>query len=217
VPGDRTHAYAMADATSLQCPSCGAPLPVEHRFVRMVACRYCDTVSELTDTGLDPTGKTARLAPLPTQFAVGQRGTLRGRAFTVLGRVRYAYDDGVWDEWYLAFDDGDAAWLEEDEGQYVLSRQERLRTPPPPFESARVGTQFEVNGHTFHVTERLRARIAGAEGQLFYRAAPGRPVAFVEGNIGGRIAYLEYGEDSVEFGVGEQLPRAEIRVENPGA
>ena len=69
----------MADATTLKCPSCGAPLPIEHRFVRMVACQYCQTVSEITDQGLDPTGKTARLAPLPTRFRVGQKGTLRGR------------------------------------------------------------------------------------------------------------------------------------------
>lgn len=203
----------MAETTSLNCPSCGAPLPIEHRFVRMVTCQYCDTVSEVTDSGLDPTGKTAKLVPLPTQFAVGQNGKLRGRPFQVLGRVRYSYDEGVWDEWYLAFDDGDAAWLEEDEGELVLSRQEKLRTPAPPFDQAHVGSRIDVNGYPFFVTERCRARIAGSEGQLFFHAVPGRPVNFVEGNVGGRIAYLEYTEDAIEFGVGEPVPRNEIQVE----
>ncbi len=203
----------MSDATSFKCPSCGAPLPLEHRFVRMVTCQYCSTVSEVTDSGLDPTGKTAKLVPLPTQFAVGQTGKLRGRPYRIVGRVRYGYDEGVWDEWYLAFDDGDAGWLEEDEGEYLLSRQERLRTPAPPFDQAMAGTAFQVNGHSFFVTERTRARIAGSEGQLFFRAVPNRPVNFVEGNIGGRIAYLEYTEDAIEFGIGEPIGREEIQVD----
>ena len=203
----------MADATSLQCPSCGAQLPVEHRFVRMVACQYCQTVSEITDAGLDPTGKTAKLAPLPTRFRVGQSGTLRGRPFEVLGRVRYTYDEGMWDEWYLAFADGDAGWLEEEEGEYTLSRQEKLRTPAPAFDQVRVGTQFDVNGYPFFVTERCRAQIAGAEGQLFYKAIPGRAINFLDGNVGGRTAYLEYTDEAIEFGVGEVIPRDDIQVQ----
>lgn len=203
----------MADATSLKCPQCGAQLPVEHRFVRMVACQYCQTVSELTDSGLDPTGKTAKLAPLPTRFRVGQSGTFRGRAFQVLGRVRYSYDEGVWDEWYFAFSDGDAGWLEEDEGEYTLSRQEKLRTPAPAFDQVRVGSTFDVNGYPFFVTERCRAQIAGAEGQLFYKAIPGRSINFLDGNVGGRSAYLEYTEEAIEFGVGDVIPRDEIVVD----
>lgn len=206
----------MPETRSLNCPSCGAPLPIEHRFVRMVACRYCDTTSEVTDEGLDPTGKTARLAPLPTRFHVGQRGRLRGRPFQVLGRVRYAYDEGVWDEWYLAFDDGDAGWLEEEDGQYTLSRREPLHTPAPGFEEARVGTRWDVNGHPFFVTERCRARIAGAEGQLFYRAVPGRPVRFLDGNLGGRTAYLEYTEDAIEFGTGDPVPHHDVELDAAG-
>jgi hypothetical protein len=204
----------MADATSLKCPSCGGPLPIEHRFVRMVACKYCDTVSEVTDDGLDPTGKVAKLAPLPTRFRVGQHGRINGRGFQVLGRVRYSYEDGVWDEWYLAFDDGDAGWLEEEDGEYTLCRNERLRDAVPPFDQLRVGSQFPANGHPFFVTERCRARIAGAEGQLFYRAVPGKAVNFVEGNIGGRIAYLEYTDDAIEFGLGDPLPRASVVLED---
>jgi hypothetical protein len=203
----------MADATSLKCPSCGAPLPIAHRFVRMVACKYCETVSEVTDEGLDPTGKTAKLAPLPTRFSVGLKGRLRGRPFEVLGRVRYSYDEGVWDEWYFAFEDGAAGWLEEDEGQWTLAVQEKLRTPVPAFEEVRVGSTFEVNGHAFFVTERCRARVAGAEGQLFFKAVPGRPINFVDGNVNGRSAYLEYGEDSIEFGLGDPIPRGDVEFD----
>ena len=203
----------MADAQALKCPSCGAPLPISNRFVRMVACQYCSSTCEITDEGLNIAGQSAKLIPLPTRFAVGQSGTLRGRAFQILGRVRYAHEDGQWDEWFLEMDDGSPAWLEEDEGEIVLSRVERLRTPVPPFDQIRVGTQLQVNGHNFFVTERCRARIAGAEGQLYFRAVPGRPVQFVDGNLGGRIGFLEFTDDAIEFGLGEPVERRDIKVE----
>src|SRR5687768_4431898 len=203
----------MAEARTYNCPSCGGPLPIEHRFVRMVACQYCGMTSEVQRDSLAPAGFAAKLAPLPTRFRVGQIGKIRNMGFKVLGRVRYGYDEGVWDEWYLAFDDGDAGWLEEEDGEITLSRRESLRTVPPPFDQARVGTRFDVNGYPFFVTERCRAEVAGAEGQLFYRAVPGRPAQFVDGNIGGRSAYLEYGEESIEFGVNEPVGRDEIVLE----
>lgn len=204
---------SMFEKQTPNCPTCGGPLAIEHRFVRMVVCQYCGTNCEITREGLAPAGQFARLVPLPTRFAVGLAGKVRGRGFRVLGRVRYQYDEGVWDEWYLAFDDGQGGWLAEDEGEYVLSQAEELRTEVPPFEQVQVGAQLQVNGYPFFVTERVRARIAGAEGQLFYPAAPGKPVRFVDGNVRGRTAYLEYSDEGVEFGIGESVPRSEIWLE----
>lgn len=198
---------------SLNCPNCGGPVRVEHRSVRMVACGYCAGLLEVVPDGVRMAGTAARLVPLPTQFRVGQTGTIRGRTFQVLGRVRYAYDEGVWDEWYLALDDGQPAWLEEDDGEYILARPEELQGGVPGFDQLRVGVRVTVNGYSFMITERCRARVAGAEGQLFSRALLNRPVNFVEGNAGGRIAYLEFSDDGVEFGIGEPLDRADVRVE----
>lgn len=206
----------MADVQALKCPSCGAPLPVSNRFVRMVACHYCNSTCEITDQGLSIAGQTAKLIPLPTRFAVGQSGTVRGRPFRIVGRVRYAHEDGQWDEWFLEMADGSPAWLEEDEGEITLSRVERLRDAVPPFDQVRVGSQLSVNGHSFFVTERCRARIAGAEGQLYFRAVPDRPVQFVDGNLGGRVGFLEFTEDSIEFGIGEPLERHEIKLDGAG-
>lgn len=205
----------MAEARTYNCPSCGGPLPIEHRFVRMVACRYCGMTSEVQRDSLAPAGFAAKLVNLPTRFRVGQIGKIRTMGFKVLGRVRYAYDESVWDEWYLAFDDGSAGWLEEEEGEYTLSRAEALLSPPPTFDEARLGTRFVLNDHHFTVVERCRARVAGAEGQLFFRAVPNLAVNFVDGNIGGRTAYLEYGADgSVEFGVGDPLPMEDVELAN---
>jgi hypothetical protein len=185
---------------------------LEHRFVKMVVCAHCGNTLAVENDRLDPTGKSAALVELPTRFRVGQHGAVRGQPFRILGRVRFMTEDGPWDEWYLAFDDGSVAWLEEEEGEYTLSRPQPLRSPVPPFDQVRVGTTLAVNDQSFFVTERCRARVAGAEGQLLYRVRPGHEVQFVDGNLGGRTAAIEYTEDEIEYCVGESLARADVTL-----
>ena len=76
-----------------------------------------------------------------------------------------------------------------------------------------VGSTIRVNGQAFFVTERCSARVAGAEGQLYYRVNPGQPVQFVDGNLGGRVAAIEYGKEEIEYTVGEPIGRQEITVD----
>src|SRR5688572_26054085 len=104
----------MSEATTLSCPSCGGRVQLSHRFVKMVVCGYCGSTLAVENDRLDPTGRTAALVDYPTRFAVGKSGRLRGRPFQVLGRVRFEDEDGYWDEWYLQFEDGTVAWLEEE-------------------------------------------------------------------------------------------------------
>ncbi|MCC6443820.1 MAG: DUF4178 domain-containing protein [Armatimonadetes bacterium] len=224
----------MLKATSLICPSCKGPVGVSNSFVKMVVCDNCRNALAVRNVSgpapaarpvapgtalsqsflLDPTGKTAALALYPTRFGIGIGGFLKERAFTVLGRVRFEGEDGYWDEWYLEFGDGSIGWLEEEEGELMLSRRERLTAPVPDFEAVRVGMTFTVNGQPFFVTERSRTRVAGAEGQLYYRAQIGQEARFLDGNIAGRVAFLEYTEDGIEFSVGDVVEREGIRIRN---
>lgn len=203
----------MTQAASLNCPSCGGPVEMANRFVKVIVCPYCGNTLAVEDRRLDPTGKTAALVNYPTRFAVGKTGHLRGQPYRVLGRVRYQHDEGYWDEWYLELGDGSVAWLEEEEGEYTLLRSQKLTAPVPPFDQVRVGTTISVNGQPFFVTERTRATVAGAEGQLLFRIRPNQPVQFVDGNIGGKIGAIEYGEDSIEYTQGETIGRSEITVD----
>lgn len=200
----------MPEAKSLNCPSCGGTLDVANWFVRMVVCRYCGSTVAIENERLELLGKGAALVQSPTRFAVGLSGSLSSKPFRILGRVRYEADDGYWDEWYLEFGDGSTALLEEEEGEYTLSQKQSLASAVPAFEQVSVGTTLTINGQLFFVTERCRAHVAGAEGQLPYRVRPGQPVRFIDGNTGGQVAALEYSEEAIEYSVGAPLGRDEI-------
>ncbi|MFN8533664.1 MAG: DUF4178 domain-containing protein [Dehalococcoidia bacterium] len=203
------------EGKTLSCPSCAGPLTIESRFTSLVVCQFCGQTSVVRDTGLDPTGKTAKLTDYASRLRVGGSGTLSGRSFSVLGRVRYRYEDGVWDEWFLRFDDGQPAWLSEDEGEYVLTSKRRLTVPVPPWEQIRVGGTVEVPPQRMFVTEKGAGGIVGAEGELSMTAAPGASLRYVDGNAGGQIVTLTYTDNGITLTVGEPYDFHDIVVTDP--
>lgn len=202
------------ETSQVRCPSCGAPLQLSNRFVRMVTCGYCGSLNEVLPDHLASRGKVSALVPLPTRFRVGQSGSIQGQRFSVLGRVRYGDGDAVWDEWLLGMADGALAWLEEDEGQWILGREEPLRGTAPPQSALRVGERIVLNGRSVVLTERCTAKVIGVEGELRSAVAPGEIVTFYEGSDGEGIAYLEYASNGVGAGYGRELARREVTLDS---
>lgn len=196
------------------CLSCGAPLETGSRFAKVITCDFCGQVMLLKRGLLEDTGRRAALVDLPSKLYLDALGTLDGRAFRVLGRLQYVYDDGQWTEWFVLLDEEDPAWLVEDEGTYILYHKQTLTGSVPPFESARVGEPLSVNGQTLLVTEKGEARIAGAEGQLAFRILPNEQVQYIDGTSGSEVASLEYATDEVEFLTGHPVEPDAIVVED---
>ncbi|MBN1994586.1 MAG: DUF4178 domain-containing protein [Anaerolineae bacterium] len=198
---------------SMSCPSCGAPLDIKNRFVKVVTCDFCNQVMLLHDTGLDPTGQAAKLAELPSPLYVDATGQIGGKKFEVMGRLRYQYNAGLWDEWFIVFADGQPGWLQEDEGEYILFHKETLTSPLPPFDNVAVGSVVQIAGRQVFITEKGRAQIAGGEGQLAFNILPGQEVRFLDGNSGSEQISVEYTSNEIELSVGRTVPRNELVVD----
>ncbi len=196
------------------CPSCSAPLEVAHRFTKLVICAYCNQASLVTPSGLDPSGEQVPLADFPSRFAIGKSGTLNGETFTVLGRLRYGYEGGFWDEWFLSFSDGKKRWLQEDEGELTLFEKESLTAPVPAFNEISVGSLLPVNEFKVFVTEKNKASIRGGEGELFFTVQPGSTVYCIDGNAGGELVSLEFSDSEICFSKGKEISHESINLED---
>lgn len=194
------------------CPSCSAPLSVAHRFTKLVICEYCNQASLVTPAGLDPSGEQVALADFPSRFAIGKSGTLSGESFEVLGRLRYAYDGGFWDEWFLSFSNGKKRWLQEDEGELTIFEKESLTAPVPSFEEIKVGSMLQINEARVFVTEKNKANIRGGEGELFFTVKPGSSVLCIDGNASGKLVSLEFSESEICFSKGEEITHEAITL-----
>ena len=197
---------------AFNCPSCSAPLEVENRFSRVVICQYCNQTSEITPKGLDPSGKAPQLVASPSILSLGATGKIEGKPFRVLGRLRYQYDGGFWDEWFLSVDGGQV-WLQEDDGEFTAFEKESLKSAVPPFDDIYVGSMVEVNNLSLFVVERTEAIIAGGEGELYFRVTPGMEANCIDGNAGGETYSLEYTPNEINLSRGRDVDRSAIRLD----
>lgn len=198
----------------MQCKSCGAPLQIENQFIRSVTCGFCGTAYMVSgDSTLDTTGKTAALANYPSRLKVYSKGTIRGRGFTVLGRIRYTYDEGFWDEWQIGWDDNaPPSWLEEDEGYWTVFDKQRVRGEVPPYENIRVGSTVNINGQNVFISEKRKARVMGSEGQFAAVMPIQGTFGYTQGTAGGKMIAVNYWDNEIEVSSGEELEHHEIVV-----
>ena len=198
--------------SNLNCESCGAPLKIENQFIRSVTCEFCGSAYIVKgDQGLDMKGKTASLADYPSHLSIGQTGSIKGKSFSVMGRVRYSYDDGFWEEWQVNWADGSAPdWLEEDEGYWTLYRRERVKSAIPPYEQIKVGGTIKVNNYDVFVTEKRKGKMMGSEGQFSSVLPVDSEFGFFSGNADGKLVSINYWEDEIELSVGEDLEPSDM-------
>jgi hypothetical protein len=195
-----------------QCPSCGAPIEVKNRFSKVLVCAYCSTHLRITGDGFDATGKHPKLAEFPSLFQVGARGTILGKPFTAMGRMRYSYTGGHFDEWFLEFDGG-TAWFTEDEGTYSLYTEVEDAIEFPDITTVRAGQNVQIGDKKVMVKEKGTAEVAGAEGELSFYIEPGTKVVYMDGVSEGKKVSIEATDDEIELFTGRPLLKRDIVIQ----
>lgn len=202
----------------MNCPSCGGELDWDQRFAHLVVCPYCASSVVVDEEALRLAGKMNVLAVPDGPLFVGAHGKVGGHTFEVLGRIRYGYGRGFWDEWFLALDDGRTAWISQDEGDFsfeflredLQATDELLRASP--------GDVVHLAGKAFHVEERDRAVCEGGEGQLPFDLEVGHEIEYLDLGAVDRSASVELEQDgaggkSARVFVGRDLPVSAIHLE----
>lgn len=200
----------------MRCPACGDTLEVANRFVQFAVCSTCDSSLVVDETAARLTGKMGALAAPCGPLSLGATGTLGGQGFRVLGRVRYGYPQGFWDEWYLQLSSGDLVWISEDEDRLELEVLSSV--PPIPFrhDETLAGDQVRVAGRTYLVEEKGVATCEGGQGQLPFPILPGEQTPFLDLVDGAEVATLEFpAQGNPRLFAGQVLDRRELVVEAP--
>ena len=139
----------------------------------------------------------ADLVPTAPPLAVGDEGSVSGRAFRVLGRLQLDHGRGPWDEWYVAFSDDSWGWFARAQGRWYLTFAREAGTPPS-WEALTPGSALALSGTgavRWVVSERGDSTLLSAEGELPFRVereGRGRYVD-LEGDEGA-FATLDYGD-----------------------
>jgi hypothetical protein len=131
------------------------------------------------DMNLKTMGKVAELLDDMSPFQVGTMGTYKGKAFTLVGRVKVVYPSGTWSEWYALFDDGKEGWLAEAQGNYMMTflqpdQEIQLSKNAEPMQ------EIDIAGEAFFVEDVKDVRYASSEGELPFPFTPNQAATSID-------------------------------------
>ena len=201
-------------STLASCPSCGAAL--SFRPGTMVAvCSYCKALAARKDRDPELIGKVADLVDTGSPLGLGASGTYTGRSFTLAGRVQLKHPlGGVWDEWYMALDDGRWGWLAEAQGRFYLTFTQRPHGTLPAAGSLQPGGLADLGPDgLWTVGEFSEATFHSAEGEIPWAVEPGATYRFADlSGRNGAFATLDYSEEPPLFFLGREIPLADLGI-----
>jgi hypothetical protein len=167
----------------------------------MAVCEYCNT-SVLKDAdSIKDMGRMSAVLEDYSPIQINTSGVLGGRQFTVVGRIQLRYSAGMWNEWYLLFDDGSTGWLGDSSGQFVVTTARQGNGAPrsalPSFTSLAPGNFAMVDGRRYTVAEVRTAQCIGGQGELPFRVGEGWRAQVADLRDGGSFATLDYSDGEV--------------------
>ena len=179
----------------------------------MAVCGACRSVVTFGEDAARVAGRLSVLPEARSRLWVGATGRVRGRSFGVVGRVRYGWARGYWDEWFLLLDGAEPAWLSEDEGELAFESGGAL-SAAVSMAALSPGASVDLGGRPWRVTERGVARCEGGEGQLPFVVVQGEEIPFadLEGS-GGAVGTLEMDRDGARLFEGEELRPGELQLD----
>jgi hypothetical protein len=203
---------------TLSCPSCGATHELRNPGVMMIVCEYCSTAIYWDEERIEAAGKQSVLPEGSSRLFRGATGRFHQKRFLVVGRVRYSFGRGFWDEWYLAMDDGAMQWLTEDNHELAVQRRVSYDDPRPG-SHYRPGDWITVGETRFVVQEVGQAECIGVEGELPKQIVTGETYAYVDASSpdGRSTLGLEFDEDGAPTAfMGKWLKFSELALDDEG-
>ncbi|WP_067733467.1 DUF4178 domain-containing protein [Novosphingobium naphthalenivorans] len=170
----------------INCPSCGAALPVRGFGVPYTTCHHCQALILRQGQSVEMVGKVAVVPDDISPVQIGTRFRLGAEDFVAAGRVRWAWSGGSWNEWLLFSAAGRSHWLGEAMGMYMLTAECPDALVDPQVVRFAQGADLAVgqtisSGTTrFAVTDIKRAECLGGEGDLPFPAHSGRTMTNVD-------------------------------------
>ena len=202
----------VTSSRTFNCPNCGAELEARLRSAKLVACGYCDSNVLLEDDAVKLAGKQGVMADYPSLIQMHGHYRYRGWQFMAIGRARFDYGQGFWDEWWVMGGDGEGRWLSVDEGDFALEETVEIERTPSPFELA-PGKAISIAGEDLFVTEQGRASCIGVQGELPEVLDVGDSYSYFHlSGRGGRLYTLEIDRGRAAFHRGHWLDPFEIEA-----
>lgn len=126
-----------------------------------------------------------------------------------LGKIRYNYGRGFWEEWFLQGEDNKEYWLSIDEGDFALEKPINIPLSIDSFEELSVGKEYGK----YIVTEIGEGECVGFEGELPKLIKKGDTHQYAHLSKGGAsLVTVEFRNKKMSTYLGEWIDPFSIKV-----
>jgi hypothetical protein len=154
--------YRLDTEKTISCPQCGYPIPLHFRWSKLLQCSSCASTIFLEDNGTTSLGETSTLAPEPSLLSLHIPIEIDKELYTPIGKIRYSYGRGFWEEWCLLNSEQRIFWLSVDEGDFALETKAKISLPLPSLHTVSIGKQYGK----YIATEKGYGECVGFTGEL---------------------------------------------------
>ena len=178
----------------VSCPSCGAQVQFRSHASVVAVCEFCRATVMKDADAVKDLGKMSSVLEDFTRIQIGTAGVLWGRNFTVVGRIQLRYSAGMWNEWFLLFDDAGTCWLGDSSGLYTVTIEAKAEGALPAFESIEPGQLYVIAGERYTASEKRSAECIGGQGELPFRVGEGWQARVADFRAGPAFVTLDYSD-----------------------
>lgn len=153
-------------------------------------------------------GEFSNLSPEPSLLKLYEPFTLHKKSYLPLGKIRYAYGRGFWEEWFLKGENDKEYWLSIDEGDFVLEHKMKMTLPFKSPHVVKVGRYYG----SYLATEKGKGTCVGFEGELPLRIHIGKVHYYLHlSKGGGNLVTVEFTDKIDETFIGKWIDPLDIK------
>ncbi|CAA6824255.1 MAG: Unknown protein [uncultured Sulfurovum sp.] len=194
---------------SKNCPQCGDALELHFKYSKLVKCLSCGSSIFLEDDSVKLIGESSVLSAEPSLIKLHKPFKYKNKNYLPLGKIRYGYGRGFWEEWFLKDESNKEFWLSIDEGDFVLQEKVKRAIPFKHDINFTVGSKHGQ----YLVTEKGQGHCVGFEGELPFEIRINEVHQYVHlSQGGGNLLTLEFTKTLTETFKGKWIDPLDIEV-----
>lgn len=207
-------------ALAANCPQCGGALTFRSADLVARVCDHCHATIVRRGEVLANVGQAAELPDDVSPLRLGARGHDALAPFEIVGRVRWRWADGAWNEWCALYGDGSYGWLGEASGRWMLLREVEASAWTGGAVAAlraggavRPGDTATLGALDYTVADVQAVECVGAEGELPFPTPIGTTGTSIDlQRPDGRVATLQVERGELSAYAGRHVTLADIRA-----
>lgn len=181
----------------VSCPSCGAEVAFKSTASVLAVCEFCKTTILKDADSVKNLGKMSDVLEDYSPIQIGTSGVFGSQAFNVIGRIQLRYPAGMWNEWYVLFDDGNPAWLSDASGMYTLTLERPADAQLPKFEELQPARNYAIAGKNYIASDIRTAECIGGQGELPFKVGQGWQARVADFRAGTSFLTLDYSDSDI--------------------